>query len=718
MALASVKPDPLASINALPSSIWPTTPTDQNSSNPMPYKHHVPSFDSRHPYYSHSSAHLPSPNGRTPPPPAGKQPQGVDNPNDRRVIPITRPKLDLPPSRDGRFDLLHRRGSVDSLADSPSQYSESAASTSSLDPEVIPVIATRPASLKRPSRSDHGGGRLSPADRLLFEGPIPTVYATMWEDEWTFCYQVCRDGHVVSRRVDNDYINCTKMVNMLGLSRGRRDMILKKEPIKEIVRQGSMQLKGVWVPFAPARKIAESHGLLEKLSPLFDEDIEDQLYSPESIGRTVCLVDATRQRQRQLEDEQRRASFNGSAASTRPFSVTKYTAMLAFLDKIDARVRDTEPALVAKANAASRDAFGMRLASQAPRDSFTLKPPTGIWSYEPPPIPSHPLSKKGGTRPQQGPPTPSSSLASFSFGNSYTTDEEQSSTAMPSPVEPPRQSQSQPAPTIPTSLPSSSFDRRHSHPSTSYQPSFGYGQSLAPPRRYSTIPQYPTPSSNINYWGPSHPLDQSIVENQQSSFAYSYYPTPSNSTESFSSLAPDLTRESLSPPSSLSSSLPPTTAYYPSYDPPAGRNTYPPLYHNKNQHYDPNLSHSHAEHTTYSWPEEATSYSSHMPSATPAFAFGFAGGYDEWEAPSEHPDQTGEGKAAPGGVGGRRDSLIGAVLDPLPDQGEEESKAGSKYYHDLADHNAKNSMTWEGTDRRWSVDDGARFGRNEDAGRR
>lgn len=45
---------------------------------------------------------------------------------------------------------------------------------------------------------------------------------------------------------DNDMINGTKLLNVTGMSRGKRDGILKNEKGRVVVKVGAMHLKGVW----------------------------------------------------------------------------------------------------------------------------------------------------------------------------------------------------------------------------------------------------------------------------------------------------------------------------------------------------------------------------------------------------------------------------------------------------------------------------------------
>jgi protein SOK2 len=46
--------------------------------------------------------------------------------------------------------------------------------------------------------------------------------------------------------VDNHMINGTKLLNVAGMTRGRRDGILKSEKTRNVVKIGPMHLKGVW----------------------------------------------------------------------------------------------------------------------------------------------------------------------------------------------------------------------------------------------------------------------------------------------------------------------------------------------------------------------------------------------------------------------------------------------------------------------------------------
>ncbi|KAH8550102.1 hypothetical protein BGW37DRAFT_428435 [Umbelopsis sp. PMI_123] len=77
--------------------------------------------------------------------------------------------------------------------------------------------------------------------------PRPKLSTHLWEDEGTICYQVdARSICPPLASLDNDMINGTKLLNVVGMSRGKRDGILKNEKGRVVVKVGSMHLKGVW----------------------------------------------------------------------------------------------------------------------------------------------------------------------------------------------------------------------------------------------------------------------------------------------------------------------------------------------------------------------------------------------------------------------------------------------------------------------------------------
>jgi hypothetical protein len=53
-------------------------------------------------------------------------------------------------------------------------------------------------------------------------------------------------GLLTLSNTDNHMINGTKLLNVAGMTRGRRDGILKSEKVRHVVKIGPMHLKGVW----------------------------------------------------------------------------------------------------------------------------------------------------------------------------------------------------------------------------------------------------------------------------------------------------------------------------------------------------------------------------------------------------------------------------------------------------------------------------------------
>lgn len=127
-------------------------------------------------------------------------------------------------------------------------------------------------------------------------GAKPRVTATLWEDEGSLCYQVEAKGVCVARREDNHMINGTKLLNVAGMTRGRRDGILKSEKIRHVVKIGPMHLKGVWIPFDRALDFANKEKITDLLYPLFVHNIGGLLYHPTNQSRTNMVVHESQQR--------------------------------------------------------------------------------------------------------------------------------------------------------------------------------------------------------------------------------------------------------------------------------------------------------------------------------------------------------------------------------------------------------------------------------------
>lgn len=114
--------------------------------------------------------------------------------------------------------------------------------------QPIPLPGTMPSNAQAPAQPA-GQGFQSAFDttgQIAPHGMKPRVTATLWEDEGSLCFQVEANGVCVARREDNHMINGTKLLNVAGMTRGRRDGILKSEKTRHVVKIGPMHLKGVW----------------------------------------------------------------------------------------------------------------------------------------------------------------------------------------------------------------------------------------------------------------------------------------------------------------------------------------------------------------------------------------------------------------------------------------------------------------------------------------
>lgn len=125
------------------------------------------------------------------------------------------------------------------------------------------------------------------------------VTTTLWEDEGTLCFQVDARGVCVARRHDNNMINGTKLLNVCGMSRGKRDGILKNEKERIVVKVGAMHLKGVWITFQRGKQLAEQNNILDALYPLFETNIQSFLYHPDNYPRTAAVMAAAQERHAQ-----------------------------------------------------------------------------------------------------------------------------------------------------------------------------------------------------------------------------------------------------------------------------------------------------------------------------------------------------------------------------------------------------------------------------------
>ncbi|KAI9704561.1 MAG: hypothetical protein M1820_005474 [Bogoriella megaspora] len=160
-------------------------------------------------------------------------------------------------------------------------------------PISLPAMSTTipgPGSAGLPSAQGYPQQSFDTTGQVAPPGMKPRVTATLWEDEGSLCFQVEAEGVCVARREDNHMINGTKLLNVAGMTRGRRDGILKSEKTRHVVKIGPMHLKGVWIPFERALDFANKEKITEKLYPLFVHDIGALLYHPSNQPRGVANV--------------------------------------------------------------------------------------------------------------------------------------------------------------------------------------------------------------------------------------------------------------------------------------------------------------------------------------------------------------------------------------------------------------------------------------------
>lgn len=148
-------------------------------------------------------------------------------------------------------------------------------------------------------------------------GVKPRVTTTLWEDEGTLCFQVEANGFSVARREDNNMINGTKLLNVAGMTRGRRDGILKAEKVRHVVKIGTMYLKGVWIPYERALEFCQREQIVDILYPLFVADIRSFLYHPINYNQTIQVLAAA---ERKKQAQQYHLQHTGNFASSTSYS--------------------------------------------------------------------------------------------------------------------------------------------------------------------------------------------------------------------------------------------------------------------------------------------------------------------------------------------------------------------------------------------------------------
>ncbi|KAM7190701.1 cell pattern formation-associated protein stuA [Naviculisporaceae sp. PSN 640] len=197
----------------------------------------------------------------------------------------------------------------------PGQYSYASGLTSPpAGPQPNNVLPPPGVGSQGPMVNGYQQGSFDTTGQVAPPGMKPRVTATLWEDEGSLCFQVEARGICVARREDNHMINGTKLLNVAGMTRGRRDGILKSEKVRHVVKIGPMHLKGVWIPFERALDFANKEKITELLYPLFVHNIGALLYHPTNQTRTSQVM-AVAEHRRKTENQMRNAQPPGGLSS-------------------------------------------------------------------------------------------------------------------------------------------------------------------------------------------------------------------------------------------------------------------------------------------------------------------------------------------------------------------------------------------------------------------
>lgn len=261
--------------------------------NPLPYDYSRYGYVQGYPIYQTAPA---STNA------AGSMNNGIANPL------IAAAASTMAPSN---YIISHANGNgtTNNTVAANSNGSTSAASAASLMAAAVGLSNANSASANGAIRNGNNAsslGQVPPAGMRA----VPHVATTMWEDEKTECYQVEANNVTVVRRADNNMINGTKLLNVAHMTRGRRDGILKLEKIRHVVKIGSMNLKGVWIPYDRALELAEKEDIVDVLYPLFVRDIKSFVANSGGANPGSSAVTTKQQQQAWMVDQQQQAQIH------------------------------------------------------------------------------------------------------------------------------------------------------------------------------------------------------------------------------------------------------------------------------------------------------------------------------------------------------------------------------------------------------------------------
>ncbi|KAJ9072660.1 transcriptional regulator swi6 [Entomophthora muscae] len=86
-------------------------------------------------------------------------------------------------------------------------------------------------------------------------------------------WELMVNGIQVMRRCTDSYLNCTQLLKVAGIDKGRRTKILEREVFKthhEKVQGGYGKYQGTWIPFDEGRIFAQRHGVEDDVLPLLN----------------------------------------------------------------------------------------------------------------------------------------------------------------------------------------------------------------------------------------------------------------------------------------------------------------------------------------------------------------------------------------------------------------------------------------------------------------
>ncbi|OAV96596.1 hypothetical protein PTTG_02788 [Puccinia triticina 1-1 BBBD Race 1] len=141
----------------------------------------------------------------------------------------------------------------------------------------------------RPQSAPHSTSQFS-LDPQVLAAAAANVEVKKWDEENTYYYQVAHKGVTVGRLKGSGLVNGTKLLNLAGISRGKRDGILKNEKMRKVVKHGTMHLKGVWIAFDRAVFLAEQHHIADKIFPLLVVNLEHYVPIEPSIMGTGSKI--------------------------------------------------------------------------------------------------------------------------------------------------------------------------------------------------------------------------------------------------------------------------------------------------------------------------------------------------------------------------------------------------------------------------------------------